>query len=185
VFAAWFTPKAFRMARVSAWLLWQRLTRFTGASAKVELPRHLSVDHDQLVGDALGHEASVEWAVQAVSSRPRGFRGLQGNRFGLLVSSTGAPETLVFLSRHFFGHRTIRLPLAGCQLARDTTFLSEGLALYNRATRRRVLFRFPKAEAAIVDRLADDLRQRLATVEETPATAALTARQENTVSGGV
>lgn len=163
IFAAYFTPKAFRMARATAWLLWQRLTRFTRNGQPVELPRHLSADHDQLVISALGHETDIEWAVHTLTAQPRGHRGMQGNRFGLLVSASGAPDQLIFVTKTWFGTKAIRLPLTGSRLARATTFLSEGLALYNRTTNQRVLFRFPKAETAIVDRLAETLRSRLDT----------------------
>lgn len=172
-FAVWSMPRAFRMVKATLWLLWQRLTRFAPSTPPVDLPRHLSVDHDQLLARVLGHDVDVEWAVHTLSSRPRGHRGLKGNCFGLLVSVASEPDHLFFVAKTLFGAKAIRLPLTGCRMARDTTFLSEGLALYNRATHQRVLFRFPKAEAAIADRLAEALRPRLGdTTTPTPAASA-------------
>ena len=159
---AWFTPKAYRMAKSTAWLLWQRLTRTATIPAHSPLPRQLSPDHDILVSNALGHDAAVDWAVESLSSRTKGFRGLSNNRFGLLVATSTDPDTLVFLAKRLIGRTVVRLPLAGCHFVRQSTFLSENLVIYHRESRRRAVFRFPKAEEAIVIRLVDDLRARTA-----------------------
>jgi hypothetical protein len=159
-FCAWFTPKAFRMAKATTHLLWQRLTRHTGVPAHASLPRQLSADHDMLVGEAVGHDADVDWAVETISSRTRGFRGLDNNRFGLLVATSSQPDTLVFLAKKLFGRAAVRLPLAGCQFVRQSTFLSENLVIYHRESKRRTVFRFAKAEEAIATRLVEELRQR-------------------------
>jgi hypothetical protein len=160
-FCAWFTPKAFRMAKTTAHLLWQRLTRSSVAHAT--LPRQLSPDHDILVGNAIGHDAAIDWAVDTISSRTKGFRGLSNNRFGLLVATSTQPDSLVFLAKKFFGRSAVRLPLAGCHFVRQSTFLSENLVIYHREARRRAVFRFAKAEEAIVSRLVEDLRARTST----------------------
>lgn len=160
VFCAWATPKAFRMAKASAWLLWQRLTRFAGAPVPVQLPRQLSSDHDQLVSDSLGHDTTVDWAVSTLSSRPRRISGLAGNRFGLLVATQEQPDTLVFLMKKFFGRRPVRIPLEGAHVVRESCFLSENLVIYHRQSKRRAVFRFAKAEISIVERLVDDLKAR-------------------------
>jgi hypothetical protein len=159
-FCAWFTPKAFRMSKATGWLLWQRLTRATSVPAHTPLPHQLSPDHDVLVSNALGHDATVDWAVDTLSSRTKGFRGLTNNRFGLLVATSTQPDTLVFLARKLFRRSVVRLPLAGCHFVRQSTFLSENLVIYQRESRRRAVFRFAKAEEAIVNRLVDDLRAR-------------------------
>lgn len=160
VFCAWATPKAYRMAKASAWLLWQRLTRYAGAPVPVQLPRQLSSDHDLLVSGALGHDTTVDWAVAALSSRPRRIRGLSGNHFGLLVATQEQPGTLVFLMKKFFGRRPVRIPLDGAHAVRESSFLSENLVIYHRQARQRAVFRFAKAEAAIVDRLVEDIKTR-------------------------
>jgi hypothetical protein len=174
VFCIWFTPRVIRTVRATAWLLWQRLSRYAVTPARIELPRRLSADHDMLLGDAVGHGASVAWAVEAVSSRPRRFAGLQGNRFGRLVAVHESPGTLVFLTRRFFRPRAIALPLAGCQVAQESCFLSEDLVIYRREPRRRAIFRFAKAEAAIVTRIVEDLRARI----DQPALADSTHRAQ-------
>lgn len=162
-FCAWFTPKAFRLAKATARLLWQRLTRTRTLPDHAVLPRQLSADHDMLVGEALGHDTSVDWAVEALSSRTKGFRGLDNNRPGLLVAPSATPDTLVFLAKKFFRRSVVRLPLNGAQFVRQSTFLSENLVVYHRQSRRRAVFRFAKAEEAIVTRLVDDLRARAGT----------------------
>ena len=160
VFCAWFTPKAYRMGKATAWLLWQRLTRTASRPSPTPLPRQLSPDHDILVGNALGHDADVDWAVETLSSRAKGFRGLSNNRFGLLVATSTQPDSLVFLAKGLFRRSVVRLPLAGCHFVRQSTFLSENLVIYHRQARRRAVFRFAKAEETIVTRLVDDLRAR-------------------------
>jgi hypothetical protein len=160
-FCVWMTPRVMRTVRATGWLLWQRLTRFAGTPARVDLPRRLSADHDMLVGDALGHGATVAWAVEAISSRPRRFAGLQANRFGLLVAVQEEPGTLVFLTRRLFRPRAAVIPLAGCLVTQESGFLSEDLVLYNRESRRRAAFRFAKVEEAIVARLVEDIRVRI------------------------
>jgi len=172
-FCAWFTPKAFRMAKATSHLLWQRLTRHTGVPAHASLPRQLAPDHDMLVGDVLGEDAQVDWAVETISSRAKGFRGLDNNRFGLLVATSTQADTLVFLAKKLFGRSAVRLPLAGCQFVKQSTFLSENVVIYHREARRRTVFRFAKAEEAIATRLVEDLRAR--TGIPTPGTPAPTA----------
>jgi len=159
-FCAWFTPKAFRLVKSTASLLWQRLTRATTVPAHSILPRQLSPDHDMLVAGAIGHDTAIDWAVETLSSRTKGFRGLDNNRPGLLIAPSTEPETLVFLAKKWFRRAVIRLPLSGCQFVRQSTFLSENLVIYHRQSRRRAVFRFAKAEEAIVLRLVDDLRAR-------------------------
>jgi len=121
-FCAWFTPKAFRVAKTTAHLLWQRLTRTASGPAHAGLPRQLSPDHDMLVGNAIGHDAAIDWAVETISSRTKGFRGLSNNRFGLLVATSTQPDSLVFLAKKFFGRSAVRLPLAECHFVRQSTF---------------------------------------------------------------
>lgn len=183
LFCAWFTPKAFRMAKATLHLLWQRLTRQTLVPAHAVLPRQLAPDHDMLVGDALGHDAAVDWAVESLSSRTKGFRGLDNNRFGLLVATSTEPDTLVFLAKKLFRRSVARLPLAGCHFVRQSTFLSENLVIYHREARRRVVFRFAKAEAPIVARLVDDLRGRTGTPTAPVATTVPDRRSSAVLTG--
>jgi hypothetical protein len=158
-FCAWATPRAFRMVRATLALLGQRL--FRAPRPAFDLPRHLDPDHDMLASRAFDHDdLSVAWAVEALSSRPRRIRGLDANRRGVLVAFHEQPETIVFVARKLFRRSAIKLPLAGCHVTQQSTFLSENLALHHRQSGRRVVFRFPSAEAAIVSRLADDLRSR-------------------------
>jgi len=51
--------------------------------------------------------------------------------------------------------------LSGCQVQRETRFLSENIVLFNAHQRQRVTFRFPRTETPIVDRLAADLHARV------------------------
>ena len=174
LFCLWATPRAFRMARATASLLWQRLTRFSRRDPAAELPRQLSADHDMLVAEALGEHAEVDWVVEGFSSRVRRIRGLDGNRRGLLVATASHGHTLVFIGRKLFRHARVKLPLAGFQVRRETAFLSENVVLFHRTTRQRVTFRFPRAEAPIVDRVVADLQRRLGPAE-TPAPTPVTA----------
>lgn len=171
----WSMPKIFRMAKATLHLLWQRLVRPSSVPPRPSLPCHLSPDHDILLSKTTGAHTTVDWAVETISSRTRGFRGLDNNRFGLLIAPSSQPDTLVFLARTLFGRSAVRLPLAGCQFVQQSTFLSENVVLYNRTSGRRTVFRFAKAEAAIAARLVDDLRLRTSgktsphTTSDTPA----------------
>ncbi|MGI8602672.1 MAG: DUF4126 domain-containing protein [Verrucomicrobiales bacterium] len=159
-FCLWATPRAYRMAKATFWLLWQKLTTFA-RPGRVELPRHLAPDHDMAVTDALGKsDLTVAWAVETLSSRTRGHRGLDGNRFGVLVASHERPDTLVFLARKLFRQVPVKISLVGCQVSKQSTFLSENLAIYHRQTRQRAIFRFPRSEAEIVARLVEDVQAR-------------------------
>ena len=169
-FCAWYTPKTFRLVKATATLLWQRLTRTASVPAHAPLPRQLSPDHDMLVARSLGHDTEIDWAVESLSSRTKGFRGLDNNRTGLLIAPPADPDSLVFLANKLLRRSVVRLPLSGCQFVRQSTFLSENLVIYHRQSNRRAVFRFPKAEEAIVTRLVDDLRAR--TGRATPGTPA-------------
>jgi Domain of unknown function (DUF4126) len=173
IVCAWFTPRALRAAKTTAWLFWQRLTRRPSDIARPELPRQLSADHDMLVGDAIGHDATVVWAVETLASRPRRIPGLQNNRFGLLVATHESPGTLVFLAKKLFRATAVPLRLDGCHVTTEPRFLSENLVIYHKRYRRRAVFRFAKAEAPIVYRLAEDIRARIDAPLPTPSWPAL------------
>ncbi len=168
-FSAWVTPKAYRMAKATSWLLWQKLTRVGRVGARVDLPRQLSADHDVLVSDALGNAGlTVDWAVETLSSRVKKVPGLQGNRFGVLVATSERPDAVVFLAKKLFRRTSTVLPLEGMHIVQESTFLSENVTLFHRRTKQRVVFRFPRAESAIVSRLVEDIRQRTAPSEALP-----------------
>ena len=168
-FSAWATPKAYRMAKATSWLLWQKITRVGRIGTRVDLPRQLSADHDVLVSEALGNpDGTVDWAVETLSSRVKRIAGLQGNRFGVLVAIAERPDAVVFLAKKLFRRTGTVLPLEGMHVIQESTFLSENLTLFHRQTKQRIVFRFPRAESAIVSRLVDDLRARLSPAPALP-----------------
>lgn len=156
---AYFASKVFRSTKVKLYLIKQKLNFpadvGTPVTLPIELPPNLaSVWSKQ---DALGD--TIAWAVPCISSRAR---GIPANLFGALVATNEEPCKIAFIARK--GRRSIAqvVNLDGVTVSRQPNFLSEELVIFaTDGGAAKNVFVFPRTRAGLVERIVNDLRERM------------------------
>jgi hypothetical protein len=150
----YFAPKILRAMKAKIWLTWKKLNgpadRNMPAKLPIALPARLAsvFSRENILGE------TIAWSVPCISGR--GGR-VPANLFGALVA-TNEMRKLVFVARKF--GRTI--DLEGSIVDREPRFLSENLVISPTAGKGSTFsFVFPRSEAALVEKIVHDLRQRL------------------------
>jgi hypothetical protein len=157
-------PRLGRLVKASLYLLWKKysggsIPRGVPAGA---LPAALTVAQETPLRSLPGLETGVaSWAVPCASGRSHGLPGHRANRFGLLLSPAGQPGVLVFLAKGWFRYHAVRLSLAGATVRQETSLLSENLVIHRAEDGMHLVFRFTRAEEALVARLVAGLQAGL------------------------
>lgn len=162
-------PRLFRLARALFALLWKKLplplpgVRPQPFGPGGAPPASLDARGRELLRTVFPGESAPRpvWSARALTGEADGVPGLHRNTFGRLVSVEGHPGVVVFIERRWFRRRPVRILLPGCDVYRDTTFLSENLVIDGKADGVRAVFRFARSERELADALARDLRGRL------------------------
>lgn len=158
-------PRLLRAVRTTLFLVWKKITASGNSrlAAGTPLPAALGVEQEMACRRVLetGGDPAPAWAVRCVTGKIQQSPGLRANLFGTLVAPADHPGSLIFLFRSGFRWRAVRLSLAGCTVRQESTRLSQNLVIHRAADGCHVGFRFPCAEAAVVDQLVPDLRRRL------------------------
>lgn len=151
----YFAPKILRAMKTKIWLAWKKLNGPAECNTPVQLPvtlppRLASVfDRENVLGE------TIAWTARCISGRGRRIRA---NCFGSLVATKEEPRKLVFVTRKFA--RTIDLEQSAVR--HEPRFLFENLVISPVAGKGpSYSFMFPRSEAAIVEQIAQDLRERL------------------------
>ncbi len=156
-------PRLLRLIHTSLSLTLKKLTA-APVAAPSPLPSLLPIASQETLRLALPEATApilAAWAIPCVSGKTHALPGLPSNHPGTLIAPADHPGTLLFLFRSGFRRRAVRLSLAGALIQRDTTLLSENLVLHQPADDRLAVFRFTRAESALVTTLVLDLRARL------------------------
>jgi hypothetical protein len=151
----YFAPKILRAMKTKIWLAWKKLNgpaeRDTPAKLPIALPARLAsvFSRENVLGEM------IAWAVPCASGRGG---GVPANLFGALVATNEEPRKLVFVARKFA--RTI--DLEGSIVDRAPRFLSENLVISPAASKGPTYsFILPRSEAALVEKIVHELRERL------------------------
>jgi hypothetical protein len=151
----YFAPKILRAIKVKIWLAWKKLNGPADRNVPVQLPvalpaRLASVfDRENVLGE------TIAWTARCVSGRGR---RIPANLFGALVATKEEPRKLIFVTRKFA--RTIDLENA--LVGHEPRFLFEDLAISPAAGKGpQYSFIFPRSDAAVVERIVQELRERL------------------------
>jgi len=101
---------------------------------------------------------TIAWAVPCVSGRGR---RIPPNLFGALVTTNEEPHKIVFVARKNGRPFAQTIDLLGSMVAREPKFLSENLLIFPAAGKGpKYLFVFPRSGAAVVEQIAEQLRER-------------------------
>ena len=151
----YFAPRILRAVKAKIWLAWKKLNGPADRNVPVQLPvtlpaRLASVfNHENVLGEA------IAWTARCISGRGR---RIPANFFGALVATREEPRKLFFITRKLA--RTI--DLEGSVVDHEPRFLFENLVISPAAGKGpRYSFMFPRSDAAFVERIVHELRERL------------------------
>jgi hypothetical protein len=155
----YFAPKVLRAMKAKIWLALKKLNGPADLGAPVKLPLTLPARFASFFSrqNVLGE--TVAWATPCISGRGR---RIPANLFGVLVATKEEPRKILFLARKSGRPFAQTIELDGSMVAHEPKFLSENLII-SPATGRgpKYLFVFPRAQAAVVEQIANYLRERL------------------------
>jgi len=155
----YFAPKILRAAKAKAWLAWRKLNGPADRNAPVKLSETLPARLESIFNkENLLHE-TITWAVPCISGRGR---RIPANLFGAIVATNEEPHKISFVALKR-GRPFLRaIDLEDLVVTHESKFLSENLLISPAAGGNpRYLFIFPRSDAALVEQIVRNLRQRL------------------------
>lgn len=159
-------PRLWRSGRATLWLIWHKLKmpgQSPGESKVAALPCEMSDDlRDLLRFQTTITEKEVAASLRCLTARCKGIQGLKPNLNGLLVFAR-FPQQVYFSASRTLGDRVYEIPLRDTTITSESKFLSENLILESPGM--RVVFRFPRGQAEMVELAAKSLRNRQVTPE--------------------
>jgi hypothetical protein len=151
----YFAARILRAMKAKIWLAWKKLNGPADRDTPVRLPPTLPVrlafvfNRENILGE------TVAWAARCISGRGR---RIPANLFGALIATTEEPRKLIFVTRKFA--RTI--DLEDSTVRHEPGFLSETLIISPTAGKSpKYSFIFPRSDAALVEQIVYELRERL------------------------
>jgi hypothetical protein len=157
----YFAPKILRAMKAKAWLAFKKLNGPATASAGAHLPETLPARFSAAFDRENVLKETVAWAVPCLSGRGR---RIPGNLFGALVATREQPRNIFFVARKSGRPFAQAIELDGCMVAHEPRFLSENLTIFPAAGKGpKYSFIFPRPQAAMVEKVMQDLRARIST----------------------
>jgi hypothetical protein len=155
----YFAPKVFRSMKAKIWLALNKLNAAADvrrpATLPIALPSRLApiFSKQNLLGE------TIAWAVPCISGRGR---RVPGNLFGALIATNEEPHKIVFVGRRNCKPFSQTIDLEGATVAREPQFLSENLVIVPSEGRGpKYSFLFTRSRGALVELIAEDLREKL------------------------
>ena len=155
----YFAPKILRGTQVKLWLIWRKLNEPAFFHRETTLPLNLPAKLAPIFSKQNLLGETIAWAVPCASGR--GWR-IPPNLFGALVATNEEPHKLVFVARKNGRPFARTIDLEGSMVTHEPRFLSENLVIFPAVGKGpKYLFIFPRPDAALVEQIVQDLRQRL------------------------
>lgn len=155
----YFAPKILRSMKAKIWLALHKLNAAADfrrpTTLPIALPSRLAptFSKQNLLGE------TIAWAVPCISGRGR---RIPANLFGALVATNEEPHKIVFVGRKNWKPFCQTIDLDGSTISRDPQFLSENLVIIPSEGRGpKYSFLFTRSRGALVELIAEDLRQKL------------------------
>jgi uncharacterized protein DUF4126 len=155
----YFAPKVLRAMKAKIWLALRKLNGPADLNAPVGLPLNLPsrlapvFRRQNILGE------TIAWATPCISGRGR---RIPANLFGTLVATNEEPHKLHFVARKNGRPFAQTIELEGSMVSHEPKFLSENLIIFPAVGKgAKYLFIFPRPVAAMVEQIAEDLRERL------------------------
>jgi hypothetical protein len=157
----YFAPKILRSMKAKIWLALNKLNASAdvrrAATLPIALPSRLApiFSKQNLLGE------TIAWAVPCISGRGR---RIPANLFGALVATNEEPHKIVFVARKNWNAFCQTIELEGSTVAREPQFLSENLVIFPTEGRGpKYAFLFTRSRGALVEQVAEYLREKLIT----------------------
>lgn len=156
----YFAPKVLRSMKAKIWLALHKLN----AAADVRRPSALPIALPSRLAPIFSKQnllgETIAWAVPCISGRGR---RIPANLFGALVATNEEPHKIVFVARKNWKAFCQTIDLEGSTVAREPQFLSENLVILPSEGRGpKYSFLFTRSRGALVEQIAEDLREKLA-----------------------
>jgi len=145
--------------KAKIWLVLKKLNSPAQSDVSVALPITMPARLAAIFTRQNVLHETIAWAVPCISGRGR---RIPANLFGALVATNEEPRKIVFVARKSGRGFSQTIDLDGSMVAREPRFLSENLIIFPAAGKGpKYLFVFPRSSAAIVEQMAEYLRQHL------------------------
>lgn len=154
----YFAPKLFRVVKVQAWLVWKKITSPASDQLETDLPAKLPHELDIAFHSVNLERDPISWAAPCISTSAR---GIPGNLFGYLISTTRPGPKLAFVAHRGWQDVAVELELETYKIAHEPKFLSENVVLYSLEKKPKYIFVFPRSQRAIVKALVASVQERL------------------------
>ena len=168
----YFAPKILRSMKAKIWLALHKLNAAADfrrpTTLPIALPSRLAptFSKQNLLGE------TIAWAVPCISGRGR---RIPANLFGALVATNEEPHKVVFVAQKNWKPFCQTIDLEDSTISREPQFLSENLVVVPSEGRGpKYSFLFTRSRGALVELIAEDLRQKLSA----PAVATETVAPE-------
>ena len=155
----YFAPKILRSMKAKIWLALNKLNAAadfrTPTSLPIALPSRLApiFSKQNLLGE------TIAWAVPCISGRGR---RIPANLFGALVATNEEPHKVVFVAQKNWKPFCQTIDLEDSTISREPQYLSENLVIVPSEGRGpKYSFVFTRTRGALVELIAEDLRQKL------------------------
>jgi hypothetical protein len=160
----YFAPKVFRSMKAKIWLALNKLN----AAADLHRPQTLPIALPSRLAPIFSKQnllgETIAWAVPCISGRGR---RIPANLFGALVATNEEPHKIVFVARKNWSAFCQTIELEGSTVAREPQFLSENLVIFPTEGRGpKYSFLFTRSRGALVEQMAEDLREKLSAPAE-------------------
>ena len=167
----YFAPKILRSMKAKIWLALNKLNaaadfRRPTTTLPIALPSRLApiFSKQNLLGE------TIAWAVPCISGRGR---RIPANLFGALVATNEEPHKIVFVAQKNWKPFCQTIDLEDSTISREPQFLSENLVIVpNEGRGPKYSFLFTRSRGALVELIAEDLRQKVSTPAVTAETVA-------------
>jgi hypothetical protein len=155
----YFAPRVLRAAKAKVWLAWRKLN----GPADVNIPPKLSEKLPARLAPVFTRDnllsETIAWAAPCISGRSH---RIPANLFGALVATNEEPLKISFVARKRGRPFVLTIDLEGCVVTHEPKFLSENLVFLPAAGKGpKYLFIFARPQAALVEQIVRNLRQRL------------------------
>jgi hypothetical protein len=155
----YFAPIILRSMKAKIWLALHKLNAAADfrrpTTLPIALPSRLAptFSKQNLLGE------TIAWAVPCISGRGR---RIPSNLFGALVATNEEPHKVVFVAQKNWKPFCQTIDLEDSTISREPQFLSENLVIIPSEGRGpKYSFLFTRSRGALVELIAEDLRQKL------------------------
>ncbi|MEM9280825.1 MAG: DUF4126 domain-containing protein [Verrucomicrobiota bacterium] len=158
--SAWLTPKLFRRIRAFFWLLGHKGFSLFSKEAGHERLLHggLTSGENQFLGKHFGgRKPEPVWSTRVLVGKSKGFPEFSNMTFGRLITEELDLGSVHFVGRKFWRYYHSILVLDGLEITHEPRFISQDIAFYDMAGKRKLVLRLPASHREIAAKIVENL----------------------------